>query len=154
MFDQKGQIIIDKEELEDECGEMDADELMMTALDAGAEDFNEEEDSFEIITAPDDFSAVREALEKAGIPLVEAQIAMITVRSSTLCFREFPSITACPVSRICSFWLASRSSSFCFPSSLCFSIKKYLRNLKFWRYYMQNITFYSEIIRPSLSIRQ
>ena len=72
MFDQKGQIIIDKEELEDECGEMDADELMMTALDAGAEDFNEE-----IITAPDDFSAVREALEKAGIPLVEAQIAMI-----------------------------------------------------------------------------
>ena len=77
MFDQKGQIIIDKEELEDECGEMDADELMMTALDAGAEDFNEEEDSFEIITAPVDFSAVREALEKAGIPLVEAQIAMI-----------------------------------------------------------------------------
>lgn len=77
MFDQKGQIIIDKEELEDECGEMDADELMMTALDAGAEDFNEEEDSFEIITAPDDFSAVREALEKAGIPFVEAQIAMI-----------------------------------------------------------------------------
>lgn len=59
----EGQIIIDKEELEDECGEMDADELMMTALDAGAEDFNEEEDSFEIITAPDDFSAVREALE-------------------------------------------------------------------------------------------
>ena len=77
MFDQKGQIIIDKEELEDECGEMDADELKMTALDAGAEDFNEEEDSFEIITAPDDFSAVREALEKAVIPLVEAQIAMI-----------------------------------------------------------------------------
>ena len=77
MFDKKGQIIIDKEELEDECGEMDADELMMTALDAGAEDFNEEEDSFEIITAPDDFSAVREALEKAGIPFVEAQIAMI-----------------------------------------------------------------------------
>ena len=72
MFDQKGQIIIDKEECE-----MDADELMMTALDAGAEDFNEEDDSFEIITAPDDFSAVREALEKAGIPLVEAQIAMI-----------------------------------------------------------------------------
>ena len=77
MFDEKGQIIIDKEELEDECGEMDADELMMTALDAGAEDFSEEEDSFEILTDPDDFSAVREALEKAGIPLMEAQIAMI-----------------------------------------------------------------------------
>ena len=77
MFDQKGQIIIGKEELEDEKGEMDADELMMTALDAGAEDFNEEEDSFEILTAPDDFSAVREALEKAGIPMVEAQVAMV-----------------------------------------------------------------------------
>ena len=63
MFDQKGQIIIDKEE---GMSEMDADDLMMTALDAGAEDFSEEEDSFEILTAPDDFSAVREALEKAG----------------------------------------------------------------------------------------
>ena len=72
MFDKKGQIIIDKEECD-----MEADDLMMTALDAGAEDFSEEEDSFEIITAPDDFSAVREALEKAGIPLMEAQIAMI-----------------------------------------------------------------------------
>jgi len=77
MFDQKGQIIIDKEELEDECGEMDADELMMTALDAGAEDFNEEEDSFEIITTPDDFSAVREALEKEGIKMAEAELTMI-----------------------------------------------------------------------------
>ena len=56
MFDKKGQIIIDKEECE-----MDADDLMMTALDAGAEDFSEEEDSFEITTAPEDFSQVREA---------------------------------------------------------------------------------------------
>ena len=72
MFDQKGQIIIDKEECE-----MDADELMMTALDAGAEDFNEEEDSYEVLTAPDDLGAVREALEAAGVPLLEAQVAMI-----------------------------------------------------------------------------
>ena len=72
MFDKKGQIIIDKEECE-----MDADDLMMIALDAGAEDFAEEEDSFEVLTAPDDFSAVREALEKEGIPMVEAQVAMI-----------------------------------------------------------------------------
>ena len=77
MFDQKGQIIIDKEELEDECGEMDADELMMTALDAGAEDFSEEEDSFEILTAPDEFTAVREALEKENIPMAEADVTMI-----------------------------------------------------------------------------
>ena len=72
MFDQKGQIIIDREECD-----MDADDLMMMALDAGAEDFSEEEDSFEVLTAPDDFSAVREALEGAGVPLLEAQVAMI-----------------------------------------------------------------------------
>ena len=72
MFDQKGQIIIDKEECE-----MDADELMMAALDAGAEDFSEEEDSYEVITAPDDFSAVREALEALKIPMMEADVTMI-----------------------------------------------------------------------------
>ena len=72
MFDKKGQIIIDKEECE-----MDADELMMMALDAGAEDFAEEEDSFEVITDPDSFSDVREALEKAGIPMLQAEVTMI-----------------------------------------------------------------------------
>lgn len=72
MFDKKGQIIIGK----DEC-EMDADELMMIALDAGAEDFSEEEDSFEIITDPADFSAVREALEAEGIVMAEAGVNMI-----------------------------------------------------------------------------
>ncbi len=72
MFDKKGQIIIDKEAFEG-----DADELMMTAVDAGAEDFTEEEDSFEITTAPDDFSAVREALETAGISMVSAEVTMI-----------------------------------------------------------------------------
>ena len=72
MFDRKGQIVIDKEECD-----MDADELMMAALDAGAEDFSEEEDSYEVITAPEDFSAVREALEKAGVPMMEADVTMI-----------------------------------------------------------------------------
>ncbi|MBO5279416.1 MAG: YebC/PmpR family DNA-binding transcriptional regulator [Lachnospiraceae bacterium] len=72
MFDKKGQIIVDKEECD-----MDADELMMIALDSGAEDFSEEEESFEIITAPDDFSAVREALEAAGVPMLEAEVTMI-----------------------------------------------------------------------------
>jgi YebC/PmpR family DNA-binding regulatory protein len=72
MFDQKGQIIIDREECD-----MKADDLMMLALDAGAEDFAEEEDSFEVLTNPDDFSVVREALEKAGIPMVQADVTMI-----------------------------------------------------------------------------
>lgn len=72
MFDQKGQIIIDREECD-----MDPDELMMIALDAGAEDFSEEEDSFEILTAPDDFSAVRQKLEEEGIPMASADVTMI-----------------------------------------------------------------------------
>lgn len=72
MFDKKGQIIIDKEN----CS-MDADDLMMLALDAGAEDFSEEEDSYEIITDPDDFSVVRESLEKEGIEMAEAEVTMI-----------------------------------------------------------------------------
>ena len=72
MFDKKGQIIIDKEECD-----MDADELMMVAVDAGAEDFAEEDDSFEITTDPNEFSVVREALEKAGISMVSAEVTMI-----------------------------------------------------------------------------
>ena len=63
MFDEKGQIILSKEELEDADITLSADDLMMIALDAGAEDFSEEEDSFEIITLPEDFSAGREAIE-------------------------------------------------------------------------------------------
>ncbi|MCR5106316.1 MAG: YebC/PmpR family DNA-binding transcriptional regulator [Eubacterium sp.] len=72
MFDEKGQIIIDKEEVE-----MDADELMMLALDAGAEDFSEEEDSFEILTDPAAFSEVRDNLEKEGIKMASAEVTMI-----------------------------------------------------------------------------
>ena len=72
MFDKKGQITISK----DECS-MGADDLMMTALDAGAEDFSEEEDCYQVITDPDEFSKVREALEQAGIPMAEADVTMI-----------------------------------------------------------------------------
>ena len=72
MFDTKGQIILSKEDVT-----MDADDLMMLALDAGAEDFAEEEDSYEIITEPDDFSAVREALEAQEIPMASAEVTMI-----------------------------------------------------------------------------
>ena len=79
MIDQKGQIIIDREECD-----MEADDLMMMALDAGAEDFSEEEDSFEVLTAPDDFSAVREALEKEGIPMAQAEVTMIPQNYVTL----------------------------------------------------------------------
>lgn len=72
MFDKKGQIIIDKEECD-----MDPDDLMMMALDAGAEDFAEEEDSFEIISDPDAFSEVRQKLEEEGIAMASAEVTMI-----------------------------------------------------------------------------
>ena len=72
MFDKKGLIIVDKEEYE-----VDADEFMMTALDAGAEDFSEEDDCYEITTDPDDFSDVRLKLEEAGVPMVSAEVTMI-----------------------------------------------------------------------------
>ncbi|MGN0243197.1 MAG: YebC/PmpR family DNA-binding transcriptional regulator [Lachnospiraceae bacterium] len=79
MFDQKGQIIIDREDFD-----MDADELMEIVLEAGAEDFIEENDSFEIITDPDTFSEVREELEKQNIPMVSAEVTMIPQTYVTL----------------------------------------------------------------------
>ena len=79
MFDEKGQIIIAKEDCD-----MDADDLMMVALDAGAEDFAEEEDSFEITTAPADFDAVHKALEEQGIVMASAEVSMIPQTYVTL----------------------------------------------------------------------
>ena len=72
MFDRKGQIIIDKEEYES-----DPDELMMIALDAGAEDFSDEEDSYEIITDADGLLDVQKALEEQNIPMASAEVTMI-----------------------------------------------------------------------------
>ena len=72
MFDKKGQIIIDKEDCD-----TDADTLMMTALDCGAEDFSEEDDCFEITTDPDEFDNVLKALEENGIKAVSAEVTMI-----------------------------------------------------------------------------
>lgn len=71
MFDRKGLLVIEKGD------NVDEEKLMMEALDAGAEDISDEEDAFEIITAPSDFSSVREQLEKAGYSFVSAEIAMI-----------------------------------------------------------------------------
>ena len=79
MFDRKGQIIIDKEECD-----MDPDELMMFALDAGAEDFSDEADSYEVLTDPDSFSQVREAFEKEKIPMLDADVRMIPQNWVTL----------------------------------------------------------------------
>ena len=71
-FDQKGVLVIDNED-----GDYDEDTVMMDALDAGASDFEAEEDCFTIYTAPDDFNAVVEALEDKGYSFVSAQVEMV-----------------------------------------------------------------------------
>ncbi len=79
MFDKKGQIIIDREECD-----MEFDDLMMTALDAGADDIAEEEDSFEVLTDQDALETVRRGLEEAGIPMVSAEVTMLPQNYVTL----------------------------------------------------------------------
>lgn len=71
MFDKKGVIIVEKD------GSIDEEELMMHALDAGAEDFTVEEDSFEILTSAESFSEVRQKLETIGIPMASAEVTMV-----------------------------------------------------------------------------
>ena len=70
MFEKKGQIVID-------ATGKDEDAMMENALDAGAEDFRREEDQFIVTTTPNDFHAVKAALQSKGIAAVEAEIAMI-----------------------------------------------------------------------------
>ena len=79
MFDQKGVIIIDNSE-----EELDEDAVMMDALDCGAEDFSADENVFEILTDPDSFSSVREALEAKGYTFAQAEIQMVPQTMVTL----------------------------------------------------------------------
>ncbi len=76
MFDRKGVIIIDKD--------VDEEALMECALDAGAEDFSGDDDVFEIITAVEDFSAVKDALEKANYVFLDAQLDFIPQTTTNL----------------------------------------------------------------------
>ena len=71
MFDNKGLIVVEREP------GMDEDEMMRMALEAGAEDVSALDDVFEIYTAPNDFSAVREALEQQGLSFLSADKKMI-----------------------------------------------------------------------------
>ena len=72
MFNKKGVIVIDKTKTN-----LSEDELMLLAIDNGAEDFNVEEECYEITTEPSDFTQVREALEAEGIEFIEAEVQMI-----------------------------------------------------------------------------
>ena len=71
MFDEKGVLVVER------TPGMDEDEMMMTVLDAGAEDMKVEDDVFEIYTSPADFSAVREELEKQGLSFLSAEVNKI-----------------------------------------------------------------------------
>jgi len=70
MFDKKGYIVVEMEGLDEEM-------VMNTAIDSGAEDVREEEDQYEIITAPGDFDSVKEAVDNASIPYIVAEITML-----------------------------------------------------------------------------
>lgn len=78
MFDRKGVIVIEK------ADGIDEDTLMMDALEAGADDFNVEDECYEIMTAVESFSAVREALEKGGYNFVQAEINYIPQTTTAL----------------------------------------------------------------------
>ena len=71
MFDERGVLVVEREP------GMSEDDMMMMALDAGAEDVKVEEEVFEILTAPNDFSTVREALEKQGLTFLSAEVQKI-----------------------------------------------------------------------------
>jgi YebC/PmpR family DNA-binding regulatory protein len=78
MFNKKGVIVVEKD------GKIDEDTLMMEAIEAGAEDFNAEEECYEILTDPADFSAVREALEAKGYEFIEAEVSMLPTTTTKL----------------------------------------------------------------------
>ncbi|MBD9009090.1 MAG: YebC/PmpR family DNA-binding transcriptional regulator [Clostridiales bacterium] len=78
MFDRKGLIVIEK------ADGIDEDTLMMDALDAGADDFNVEDDCYEIMTSPEAFSATRDALDKKGYTFVQAEINYIPQTTTTI----------------------------------------------------------------------
>lgn len=77
MFQEKGEIVIEK-------GDLDEEEVMMMALDAGAEDFQAEDEVFVVYTTPEDFGLVGEALEGNGIEFLEAGVKMIPDTTSEL----------------------------------------------------------------------
>lgn len=79
MFNKKGMIVIEKASTS-----MEEDEIMMLALEAGAEDFSAEDEIYEVITEPSDFSIVREKLEEAGLEFLEAEVQMIPTTTVSL----------------------------------------------------------------------
>jgi len=77
MFDKKGYIVVDRSAI-------DEDSLMETALDAGAEDVREDDSNFEVITAPEDFEAVKEVIDENSIPYLDAEVTMLPQTATSL----------------------------------------------------------------------
>ncbi|MDO5547584.1 MAG: YebC/PmpR family DNA-binding transcriptional regulator [Eubacteriales bacterium] len=77
QFEQKGVLVIER-------GDLDEDEIMMTALDAGADDFQADEDVFQVFTAPEEFTTVRDALQESGLTFVQAEVEMVPSNTITL----------------------------------------------------------------------
>ena len=71
-FDKKGVLVIDNED-----GDYEEDQVMMDAMDCGADDFEAEDDVFTVYTDPDDFNAVADAMTQKGYSFVSAQIEMV-----------------------------------------------------------------------------
>ena len=78
MFDKKGVMVVEKTD------KFSEDDLMMKAIEAGAENFEADDEVYEITTSPDDFSKVREALEADGIEFLEAEVKMVPQNYITL----------------------------------------------------------------------
>jgi YebC/PmpR family DNA-binding regulatory protein len=81
MFTKKGVITVEK-------SQADEDTLIELALDAGAEDVSAGDEIFEIVTSPEDFEAVRAALEKGGVPMTSAEVTMIPQNTVALSGKE------------------------------------------------------------------
>jgi YebC/PmpR family DNA-binding regulatory protein len=81
MFSKKGYIVVER-------GAVSEDTLMETALEAGAEDVREDDDNYEVISAPEDFEEVNAAIENAGIPTVAAEVTMLPQSTTSLAEKE------------------------------------------------------------------
>ena len=79
LFNKKGVIVIEKASTS-----MEEDDLMMLAIDAGAEDFQSYEEVYEITTEPANFAEVREKLEQSGLEFLEAEVQMVPTTTITL----------------------------------------------------------------------
>ena len=81
MFDKKGYIAIER-------SAADEDSLMETALEAGAEDIKEDNDNYEVISEPGDFEAIKEAIDQASIPYIDAEVTMLPQNTTNLTGKE------------------------------------------------------------------